>query len=79
MPVPFSTVTVTVLGLNAVVAYMPGAANRRDAEQVASSLKLSANSVQPIDQGTQQIACAQSQPCTANVVVTVGADLEPGQ
>jgi hypothetical protein len=62
-----------------VVAYMPGAANRRDAEQVASSLKLSANSVQPIDQGTQQIACAQSQPCTANVVVTVGADLEPGQ
>jgi hypothetical protein len=31
--------------------------------------------VQPIDQSTEQVACGGSSSCTANVVVTVGADL----
>jgi hypothetical protein len=63
------TVTATV------VSYLPGAQNRTDALHVASALKLGAGAVQPIDQNTQQVACPPPQACTANVVVTVGADL----
>jgi hypothetical protein len=58
-----------------VVAYLPGAANRTDATHVASALKLGPGSVQQIDQSTQQVACPPPSACTANVVVTVGADL----
>jgi hypothetical protein len=57
-----------------VVAYLPGAKNRADALHVASALNLKPSSVQPIDQGTQQVACPPPGAC-ANVVVTVGADL----
>jgi hypothetical protein len=57
------------------VAYLPGSTNRADALHVASALKLSRSSVEPIDQSTQQVACPSSAACTANVVVTVGADL----
>jgi hypothetical protein len=58
-----------------VVAYLPGAKNRTDALHVATSLNLKPASVQQIDQSTQQVACPQPGACTANVVVTVGADL----
>jgi LytR cell envelope-related transcriptional attenuator len=58
-----------------VVAYLPGAHNRSDALHVATALKLHRGSVQPIDQSTQQVACPPPGACTANVVVTVGADL----
>jgi hypothetical protein len=58
-----------------VVAYLPGAKNRTDAMHVASALRLGAASVQPVDQSTQQVACPPPSACTANVVVTVGADL----
>ena len=58
-----------------VVAYLPGAQNRTAALHVAAALKLGSASVQPIDQSTQQVACPPPQACTANVVVTVGADL----
>lgn len=58
-----------------VVAYLPGAKDRTDALHVASALKLRSSSVQPIDQSTQQVACPPPGACTANVVVTVGADL----
>ena len=60
---------------NTRVAYLPGTTNRKDALHVASALKLSSASVQPIDQSTQQVACPPPAACTANVVVTVGADL----
>ena len=56
-----------------VVAYLPG--RQRDALAVAKSLKLGPASVQPIDQGTQAVACPPGTPCTAGVVVTVGSDL----
>jgi LytR cell envelope-related transcriptional attenuator len=57
-----------------VVAYLP--TFKRDALAVAKSLKLKTSSVQAIDQNTQAVACpAAPAPCTANVVVTVGADL----
>ena len=58
-----------------IVAYFPGAKDRADALHVAASLKLNPSSVQPIDTPTQQVACPSTTPCTANVVVTVGADL----
>jgi hypothetical protein len=58
-----------------VVAYLPGAKNRTDAEHVAKSLNLRPASIRPIDQSTQQVACPPPSACTANVVVTVGADL----
>jgi LytR cell envelope-related transcriptional attenuator len=58
-----------------VVGYLPGARNRSDALHVATALKLRPASVRPIDQGTQQVACPPPSACTANVVVTVGADL----
>jgi hypothetical protein len=56
-----------------VVAYLPGF--RNDALHVATALKLGPASVQAIDQSSQAVACPQPAPCTANVVVTVGADL----
>jgi len=56
-----------------VVAYRPG--NERGALAVARSLGLSNASVQQVDHGTLQIACPPPSRCTANVVVTVGADL----
>ena len=56
-----------------VVAYLPG--RQRDALAVAKSLKLGPASVQPIDQGTQAVACPPGTGCTAGVVVTVGSDL----
>jgi len=56
------------------VLYLRG--YKRDATAVATSLKLRPASVQPIDQGTQQIACPPAQgPCKSSVVVTVGSDL----
>ena len=56
-----------------VVAYLPG--RQRDALAVAKSLKLGPASVQPIDQGTQTVACPPGTGCAAGVVVTVGSDL----
>ena len=58
-----------------IISYFPGAHNRTDALHVAASLKLNPSSVRPIDTSTQQVACQGATPCTANVVVTVGADL----
>jgi len=58
-----------------VVAYLPGAKNRTAALHVATALKLGPASVQPVDSSTQQVACPPPSACTANVVVTVGADL----
>jgi len=55
-----------------IVAYMPG--HSTAAAAVAKELKLGSASVQPVDASTQAIAC-QTTPCTATVVVTVGADL----
>jgi hypothetical protein len=56
-----------------VVAYLPG--YRADAMRVAAALKRPATSVQPISQPAQAVACPPPAACTANVVVTVGADL----
>ncbi|HUE29054.1 MAG TPA: LytR C-terminal domain-containing protein [Solirubrobacteraceae bacterium] len=58
-----------------IVSYFPGAQNRTDATHVASSLKLTTSSVQPIDSTTAKVACSGAATCAANVVVTVGADL----
>jgi hypothetical protein len=55
------------------VAYLPG--YRNDALRVASTLKLSPAAVVPIDPGTRAVACPPPAACTADVVVTVGADL----
>lgn len=57
------------------VAYLPGSKNRSDALHVARALDLKPTAVQPIDQTTKQVACPPPGACTANVVVTVGADL----
>jgi long-subunit fatty acid transport protein len=57
-----------------VVAYLPG--HHNDALAVAKNLKLGPASVQPIDRGTQAVACPPPAPCSATVVVTVGADLK---
>jgi hypothetical protein len=59
-----------------VVAYLPGF--KSDALHVAKSLSLGTGSVQAVDSPTQTIACPQSSSCSANVVVTVGADLASG-
>jgi len=57
-----------------LVQYMRG--YKRDASAVATSLKLPATSVQPLDSATQQIACPPAQgPCKSAVVVTVGSNL----
>jgi len=56
------------------VLYLRG--YKRDATAVATALKLRPTAVQPIDQGTRQIACPPSSgPCKSGVVVTVGSDL----
>jgi hypothetical protein len=55
------------------IAYLPG--YKSDAIRVAGTLKLSSAAVQPIDPGTRAVACPPPAACTANVVVTVGADL----
>jgi LytR cell envelope-related transcriptional attenuator len=60
-----------------IVAYLPGF--KRDAEAVASTLKLSSGAVQQVDQSTQAVACPGPGACNANVVVTVGTDLANGQ
>jgi hypothetical protein len=57
-----------------VVAYLPG--HHNDALAVAKNLKLGPASVQPIDRGTQAVACPPPAPCAPTVVVTVGADLK---
>jgi hypothetical protein len=58
-----------------VVGYRAGAANREDAMHVAAALGLHTSAVRPVDQSSLQVACPASTSCTANVVVTVGADL----
>jgi hypothetical protein len=58
-----------------IVSYFPGAKDRTGALHVAAALNLNPSSVKPIDTSTQQVACPSTSPCTANVVVTVGADL----
>ena len=58
-----------------VVAYMRGGNNRTDALHIAGALGLRRSVVQPVDQSTLQVACPAPSACTANVVVTVGANL----
>jgi hypothetical protein len=57
-----------------LVMYLAG--HRSDALAVAKSLKLGSASVQQVDTNAQQVACPPPSPCTATVVVTVGADLK---
>ena len=59
------------------VAYLPGF--RRDAVSVATTLKVGAGSVQPIQSAAQAVACPPPAACPANVVVTVGSDLAATQ
>jgi hypothetical protein len=54
-----------------VVSYFGG--HEREAQEVAQTLDVPADAVQPIDADTEA-ACAQGATCTAPVVVTVGAD-----
>jgi hypothetical protein len=61
------TVTTTV------VAYTTG--HEADAVQVAKALKLPPSAVQPVTQDTLQVACPPPGSCTADVVVTLGADM----
>jgi hypothetical protein len=55
------------------VAYLPG--YRPDALHVASVLKLPATSVHQVSSSAQAVACPPPSACSANVIVTVGADL----
>jgi len=57
------------------VAYVPGSKNRIGALHVAHALGLRRSAVQRIDRGTLQVACPGPSTCTANVVVTAGANL----
>lgn len=57
------------------VAYLPGRTNRIDALHVARALHLRTGDVVPVDQAALAVACPPPGACTANVVVTVGADL----
>lgn len=57
------------------VAYLPGTRNRSDALHVAKTLNLSRSSVVPVDQAAEAVACPPPSNCSANVVVTVGANL----
>jgi hypothetical protein len=58
-----------------IVGYTPG--HVADARQVAKALRLSASSVQPADQQALGVACPQSpSACSADVIVTVGSDLQ---
>jgi LytR cell envelope-related transcriptional attenuator len=54
-----------------VVSYFGG--REREAQEVARTLNVPADAVQPIDADTEA-ACAQGATCTAMAVVTVGAD-----
>jgi hypothetical protein len=54
-----------------VVSYFGG--HEREAQEVAKTLDVPSDAVQPIDADTEA-ACAQGATCTASVVVTVGAD-----
>jgi LytR cell envelope-related transcriptional attenuator len=54
-----------------VVSYFGG--HEREAREVAQTLNVPSDAVQPIDADTEQ-ACGQGGTCTATVVVTVGAD-----
>lgn len=60
-----------------VVSYRQGA--ERQAADVARALNLPADAVVPIDVDTETAACVNTSPCTAQVVVTVGADKQPTQ
>jgi LytR cell envelope-related transcriptional attenuator len=62
------TVSSTVVGYR-------GHGNRAAALLVARSLKLGPASVQPVGQSNLAVACPQTSTCTAQVIVTVGADL----
>ena len=57
------------------VAYLAGAGDRNAALHVAKALNLNRSSVVPINQDAEAVACPPPGSCTANVVVTVGADL----
>lgn len=57
------------------VGYLPG--HRLDALAVAHALKLTAAAVAPVQAASKALACPGTAPCTADVVVTVGADLAP--
>lgn len=63
------TLTSTIIG------YQPGASNRTAALHIARTLKLPARSVVPADQAARTVACPPPSACTANVIVTVGANL----
>ena len=54
-----------------VVSYFGG--HEAEAQEVAKTLGVAADAVQPIDSDTET-ACAQGATCAATVVVTVGAD-----
>jgi hypothetical protein len=58
---------------NTVVAYLPG--YRSDAEHVAAALRLPATAVHQVNSTAEAVACPPPARCSANVVVTVGADL----
>jgi hypothetical protein len=60
-----------------VVGYLPDA--RADALAVAKSLKLKPGSVQAVDPAAENVACPTAGSCSANVIVTVGADLQTTQ
>jgi hypothetical protein len=68
-----ATATDHTLG-STVVGYR-GRSNRGAALLVARSLKLGPASVQPVGQSNLAVACPQTSTCTAQVIVTVGADL----
>ena len=58
------------------VAAVPAEVASAAALHVAKTLRLSPSSVVPVDSAAQGIACpTSSPPCTADVVLTVGADL----
>jgi hypothetical protein len=57
-----------------IVGYLPN--YKRQALAVAKSLKLGAASVQAVDSSSRAVACnGSTTSCSAQVIVTVGADL----
>jgi hypothetical protein len=58
-----------------IVGYQPGAANRTAALHIAKTLRLPARSVVPADQAARTVACPPPASCTADVILTVGANL----